>query len=71
MQELFLNFLSLLFLLLFFLRKSSALFGYAGQDRFLWRKSNTAYSSTARPALKNHRYRRLTVTPAAWDKARV
>jgi hypothetical protein len=29
------------------------------------------YTSTARPALKNHRYRRLTATPAAWDRARL
>ena len=29
------------------------------------------YTSTARPALKNQRQRRLTSTPAAWDRARV
>ena len=29
------------------------------------------HSSTARPALKNHRYRRLTGIPDAWDSARL
>ncbi len=29
------------------------------------------YSSTARPTLKNHRHRRPTATPAAWDRARL
>ncbi len=29
------------------------------------------YSSTARPTEKNHRHFRPTVTPAAWDRARL